>query len=76
MKKRDSKTVAFAALMVAFAAAPADAASIGRNIPDPCSAYLGRLSTSQTLIRNYVSTCMTGQKVMEASGQIRTLLTM
>ena len=40
MKKRDSKTVAFAALMVAFAAAPADAASIGRNIPDPCSAYL------------------------------------
>jgi hypothetical protein len=43
MKSQKTKLAAFAAAaaMVTFAtAAPADAASIGRNIPDPCAAYV------------------------------------
>jgi len=43
MKSQKTKLAAFAAAaaMVTFAtAAPADAASIGRNIPDPCLAYV------------------------------------
>jgi hypothetical protein len=73
MKNQNNKSTAFAAaVVVAFAAAPADAANIGRNLPGSCQS-LSQIVKIATLIPNYVSPYSAGRKNIMAIGQLRTL---